>query len=387
MILAELTKEIEQFKATIGLQDFAIGVPQSDGAIDFKGKRLVDLASFDYLGLRTQKRLVRVLQEALAQRGLSATHPRLSGGGSFELERAEESVAKFLGLQRALAFTGRTQATFSVLSAILNESDVIFCNEDIQLPCSDAAYLCNAQVCVLDTHNMSEVGAALERFKFARRRVLIAEGLTMLTGAISPIPELAVLLRRHGAYLVLDESIALGAIGTRGAGSSEGVLFGEELLAIIADCSYGLSSPLAFIGGPEPLIDLLRSRSKTFSNEIAPSPAIAGLIPDVLKVIEESSAQRRMIAARAALLYRRLTAIGIQANGSGGPILSIDFSSPSLAHSYAEGLFHRGFHVDVVSSHKSLNSQSSVRMIVNSLVSDTQLDNLAQAIEDISKRK
>jgi 7-keto-8-aminopelargonate synthetase-like enzyme len=385
-MIAEICKEIEQFQALRPVRNFVITRDYGDGTIEYKGKRVVNCCSFDYLGLRHNKQLVRSVQERLGAEGLSSCSPRLLSGTSVEVSCTENYLGKFLGQAGSLAFVSRNQAVFSLVSILVGEADVVLCSEGIQLPCADAAYLTNCAVAHFDHNDTSSLTAALERHRYARRRIVVLESVSPITGRVAPVAEIAAILRRSSAHLILDESLAVAALGSRGAGVAEGLLFGEELLAILLDSSFGLCASGCFVSGPAPILELLSTCSRTFACENAPSPHVMGLVADSMMTAEGMSIARRRLAAMAALLHQRLSALGVAVDGSGSPILSVRFDSSSLARTFADALLQRGFFVDTVVGGRSFSEDTWLRIILSVLHSEQQLDSLSQSIEDIYKR-
>lgn len=385
-MLADICKENEQFQTVRPRRAFAITRDYRDGTIEYKGRRVVNFCCFDYLGLRHNKNLVRAVQERLAAQGLSSCSPRLLSGTSVEVAYAEDYVGKFLGQPGSLTFVSRNQAVFSLVSTLVGESDVVLCSEGVQLPCADAAYLTNCAVCYFDPYDTSSLNSALERYRHAKRKIVVLESVSPITGRIAPVAEIAAILRRSSAHLILDESLAVAALGARGAGAAEGLLYGEELLAILVDSSFGLCASGCFISGPEPVLEILTSRSRTFANEVAPAPHMMGLIADSIMIAEGMSVARRQLATKAALLHQRLISLGVAVDGSGSPILSVRFDSASLAQTFADALLQRGFFVETLASGRSFSEDTWLRIVLSVLHTESHLDELSQSFEDIYKR-
>lgn len=272
------------------------------GEICIRGKVVVDLTSWDYLGIRNDKKLLSGFHREVERTGLTVHAPRLVSGGRSEQLSLEERIAQFTGAQAAALFSSRNQATFSLFASLLTEVDSVFIEESVQAPVADAAYL---------------VGATVVPFSFAesdwQRKIaqycesapgdtyLFCDTLSPVTGALFRSQDLLALSLKTGAKLVCDDTHSLGALGVRGSGARE-ILGGAESVPYCAIGSFGWGIPGvgAYVAGPTELIGFLVNRSHTFNVEPAPSPALCALAEAAIDLVELRGEIRTMLVLRAA---------------------------------------------------------------------------------------
>ncbi|MBX7142943.1 MAG: pyridoxal phosphate-dependent aminotransferase family protein [Oligoflexia bacterium] len=385
-MLRDLRLESEQYQAVTPQRELPTAERFEDGCIEVRGKRVVDFSSWDYLGLSRNPRVVRAAQLGLAELGVSAGSSRLFGGSTIFHKRAEGQIAKFLGQQSAISFSSRNQAILSLATSVLSERDALVCDEHTSLPCSDAAYLSNASVHYFRSSDPDTLDVALESCAGKRRRLLVIETLSPSTGAQVGLPEIMAIARRHSAGVILDESFAVGALGARGAGVSEGFQFGEELIGIIVDCCFGLASSGTYVSGSQISTDFLVSRSRTFQSEAAPCPALCAALEVALDACELSIQLRARLLGLASYFSNNLRKTGLNVSDTSSQIVSIAFERRSLARSFCDALFQRGSLCDLLSQPTAFNETCMARFVIRACHSEAQLDATLQSVSDIVQR-
>lgn len=385
-MLRELKLESEQYQAITPPRELPIALRTDDGCIEVKGKKVVDYSSWDFLGLSKNPRLLRAAQLSLEECGVSSCSPRLFGGTSILHRRAETSLAAFLGQNSAISFSSRNQAALSIVSSMMSERDALLCDEHSSLPCSDAAYLSNSSIHYFRSDEPDTLEAALENCATKRRRLVCIETISPLTGAVSPLPELIAAARRHSAGVVVDESFAVGAIGSRGAGVSDGFQFGEELIAIVVDSSLGLASGATYVCGSSIAIDYLLSRSRTFQSEVAPCPALCAALEAALAACELDITSRAKLQRSAAYFSSNLAKTGLKVLGGDSPVICVLFERRSLARAFADAMFKRGSLCDVLPLNFSLKESCVVRFVVRACHSESQIEASLQVASDVVGR-
>src|SRR6478752_1496459 len=112
-------------RAEAGLLRRLRGVAAVDGAwVVMGGRRLLNFASNDYLGLAQHPRLREALIDGARRWGVGATAAHLLGGHREEHAALEAEIAAWTGRERALLFSTGYMANLGVLGALLREGDV-----------------------------------------------------------------------------------------------------------------------------------------------------------------------------------------------------------------------------------------------------------------------
>lgn len=110
------------------------------------GRRLLNLASNDYLGLSTDRRLLEAAREALEDWGIGAGAARLIVGDRPVHAQLEETLAAAKGTEAALVFCSGYAACVGVLSALAAPGDQVFLDALCHASLYDGARLSHARL-------------------------------------------------------------------------------------------------------------------------------------------------------------------------------------------------------------------------------------------------
>src|SRR5262249_10834582 len=92
--------------------------------VQIAGKRLMNFASNDYLGLAQHSAAREALLDAASRWGVGATAAPLLGGRGDEHAALEEVLAQWTGRERALLFSDGWSANLGTIAALLDRDDV-----------------------------------------------------------------------------------------------------------------------------------------------------------------------------------------------------------------------------------------------------------------------
>src|SRR5690348_5938217 len=96
-----------------------------DGAyVTIAGKRLLNFASNDYLGLSQHPALREALIEGASRWNVGATAAQLLGGRRDEHAALEEALARWTGRERAMLFSDGWAANLGTIAALLDRDDL-----------------------------------------------------------------------------------------------------------------------------------------------------------------------------------------------------------------------------------------------------------------------
>ena len=200
-----------------------------DGNSRLSNKRVLDFASLDFLGLAGDPSISKAAEAAIAKYGVGSCGPRGFYGTIDAHLELESALAKFYGTDEAILYSYDLATAPSVLPAFASARDVVVLDDAAPWALSNGAALSRARVrrfahgdaASLESvlRNLAEEDARAQRPPC--RRFIVVEGVAASDGAVAPLPEIVRLKRRYKYRLVVDESLALGALGERGRGACE----------------------------------------------------------------------------------------------------------------------------------------------------------------------
>src|SRR5947208_7042426 len=190
--------------------------------IEYGGKpqQVINLCSYNYLGLANHPEVIAAAQEALKSHGLGACgSPMLSGMTDLHRE-LERQIAEFLDREDAMLFNSGFGGALGTISGLLRKTDVALLDNRSHLSLRDGAVLSRCRTEKFEHNDPDSLEAALRRHR-GRRCLVIVEGIYSMDGDFGNLRELIAVAKAHGASVFVDEAHSMLGRGPNGRGAAE----------------------------------------------------------------------------------------------------------------------------------------------------------------------
>jgi 8-amino-7-oxononanoate synthase len=336
----------------------------------------LDFTSNDYLGLAESDALRDAAADALA-RGvpLGAGGSRLLRGNHPEHEALEAEAAKFFGSEAALYFPTGFAANAALLATLPRREDLIVHDALIHASVRDG--LDPARVPVVETpHNdVSAMEDAIKawRAKGGTGRVWLAvETLYSMDGDRAPLDDLVALAARTDAMLLLDEAHATGVYGPQGRGLGAAHEGAANVISLHT-CGKALGASGGLVTLPRIYKEFLVNRSRAFVYSTAPSPLLAAVVRQALKISAAADETRARLQALVAHTDRLMASYqGWRASGS--QIQPVILGTDSRAVRFAEALQARGYDIRAIRPPTVPEGTARLRLAITTHIKEADLD-------------
>ena len=199
--LSYLTDQLNELKAK-GTH-FKLRVLEDEQApvCTFDGKKVINLASNNYLGLTTHPKLREAALEATRKFGVGSGAVRTIAGTMKIHMELEEKIARFKNVEACVVFQSGFAANAGTVSAVLGKDDFIISDALNHASIIDGARLSKAKILVFRHKDMAHAEEQLASIKGEPgKKLLITDGVFSMDGDIGPLPALCDLgreIRRH----------------------------------------------------------------------------------------------------------------------------------------------------------------------------------------------
>ena len=281
--------------------------------VEGRDQPVLNFCANNYLGLSGHPQLLAAAHRTLDEWGYGLSSVRfICGTQALHLE-LERRVARLPRAWRTRSSTrpastptaacsSRSSAPTTRSSPTLNHASII-----------DGVRLCKAKRLLYEHMDMADLDAKLREAAGARFRLIVTDGVFSMDGDIAPLAEICDLADRHRALVLVDDSHATGFMGRTGRGTPEHCGVAGRVDIITTTFGKALGGAMGgCIAGRQPMIDLLRQRSRPylFSNSLAP-------VVDGRDAARAGAALREHRAARPpggehAAFRERMTAAGFE---------------------------------------------------------------------------
>src|SRR6202048_1717670 len=144
----------------------------------FDGKRVINLASNNYLGLTTHPKLREAALEATRKYGVGSGAGRTIAGTMKIHMELEEKIARFKDVEACVVFQSGFAANAGTVSAVLGKEDCIVSDELNHASIIDGARLSRAKIKVFRHKDLAHAEEQLEEIEHEPgRKLLITDGV------------------------------------------------------------------------------------------------------------------------------------------------------------------------------------------------------------------
>ena len=355
------------------------GIAGAETVID--GRRYLNFASYDYLALNGDPRIVEAAKAAIDRYGTTVSASRTVSGERAIHQELEAALARLHGAEDAMLMVGGHATNVSVIGSLLGTDDAIAHDALAHNSIVEGARLSGARRLAFP-HRDAEAADRLLGGARSRRALIAIEGHYSMDGDVPDLAAFVAVARRHGAWLMVDEAHALGVLGRRGFGSAEhaGIDPGEVDIWM-GTLSKSLVSCGGYIAGSRALIHYLKRRVPGFVFSVGMAPSAAAAALAALRILEAEPERVARLNRNAALFRDLLREGGLDTGDSiGAAIVPVITGSSIRAGKLAAALFARGINAPPILYPAVPERSARVRFFVAAGHSATQLRKAARIV-------
>lgn len=309
---------------------------------------VVNFCANNYLGLSTHPELIRAAKESYDRWGFGLSSVRFICGTQQIHKDLEAKISKFVGMDDAILYSSCFDANGGLFETLLGKEDAVISDELNHASIIDGVRLCKAMRYRYKNNNMQDLRAQLTAARAAgAKKILIAtDGVFSMDGYIADLRGICDLADEFDALVMVDDSHAVGFMGTHGRGTPEfcGVMDRVDILTGTFGKALGGASG-GYTAARQPIVDLLRQRSRPylFSNTVA--PAICAATIRTIELLEESTALRDRVHSNARYFRAEMEKLGFDLLPGEHPIVPVMLYDPRIAHEFARRMLEKGVYV------------------------------------------
>jgi 8-amino-7-oxononanoate synthase len=350
------------------------------------GRELIDFSSNDYLGLAHHPCLAAAMSACAARTGAGSGASHLITGHGSEHALLEEELAAYTGRERALLFSTGYMANLAVMTALSARGECVLLDRLCHASLIDGARLSGA---TLRRYRHADADSAARLLAGERGAALIAtDGVFSMDGDLAPLPQLARLAQRAGAWLVVDDAHGLGVVGASGRGVLEHFgLSSHAVPVLVGTLGKAFGSFGAFVAGDADLIEFLIQKARTYIYTTALPQPVAAATRAALALVQAESWRRERLQALTAYFRRAALEAGVPLGPSATPIQPVLLGSAAAALAAQRELAQAGFWVVAIRPPTVPAGSARLRITLSALHTEPQLDALAGQLAHACRRE
>lgn len=386
-ILAGYKKTVDDIKeAGLFKGEAPLVSPQGSHVKLDDGREMLCMCANNYLGLGDNKRLIEAAKKTYDERGYGVASVRFICGTQDIHKKLERKISEFLGTDDTILYSSCFDANGGLFETLLGEEDAVISDELNHASIIDGVRLCKAKRYRYKNNDMADLEAKLKEADAAGAKVkLIAtDGVFSMDGIICNLKGVCDLADKYEALVMVDDSHAVGFVGTKGHGTAEynGVEGRVDIITGTLGKALGGASG-GYTSGRKEIIDLLRQRSRPylFSNSVA--PAIVGASLELLEMLGESTELRDHLEEITSYYRKKLVDNGFDIIEGTHPCVPVMLYDEKMTAEFARRMMDKGIYVVAFSYPVVPKGKARIRTQVCASHTKEDIDRAVQAFIEV----
>ncbi|WP_437525790.1 glycine C-acetyltransferase [Sorangium sp. So ce726] len=351
------------------------------------GAGVLNFCANNYLGLSSHPAVIAAAKEAIDTHGFGLSSVRFICGTQDLHRRLESRIARFFGTEDAILYSSCFDANGGLFETLLGDEDAVISDALNHASIIDGIRLCKAERHRYPNGDMAALEEILRATAGKRLRLIATDGVFSMDGYLAKLDTICDLADKYRAMVMVDDSHATGFIGPTGRGTAElcGVMHRVDVITSTLGKALGGASG-GFTTGRQPIVDLLRQRSRPylFSNTLA--PAIAGASIAVFDLIDAEPSLRTRVMDNARRFRQGMTQAGFTIKPGVHPIVPIMLGEAQLANEMARALLAEGIYVIGFSYPVVPKGEARIRVQLSAAHEPEHVDQAIDAFRQVGRR-
>ncbi len=267
-------KILDELKHHSHFRDLKNFEKKDEKYIYFRGKKLLNLSSNNYLNFADNKKITQEFLDFAGNKySFGSASARLLTGTLPVYKELEELLSNLYNKDSTLLYNSGYHANVGISSAINQKGDVIFSDKLNHASIIDGMRLSDGKFFRFPHNNMEALEKLLERErKNYKNAFIITESVFSMDGDIEDLKRIIKLKKKYNCIMIIDEAHAFGVFGEKGLGVAEELGIIDDVDLIVGTFGKSVGSMGAFVTGSKTMINFLinKSRSFIFSTALPP---------------------------------------------------------------------------------------------------------------------
>ena len=391
--LAHLTAQLDQFRAA-GTFFKLRELDDIQGPVcTYDGRKVINLASNNYLGLCNHPRLEEAAIQAIREHGVGSGAVRTIAGTMRIHMELERKIAAFKNVEACVVFQSGFTANAGTVGSILGKDDFILSDELNHASIIDGARLSKAKIKVFRHKDVAHCEELLQEIEHEPgQKLVITDGVFSMDGDIGPVGELATLAEKYGAIMMVDDAHASGVLGRNGRGSVDHFGAHGKVDVQVGTLSKAIGALGGYVCGSQDLIDFLYHRARPFLFSTSHPPSVAATCIAAFDILEQEPERIQRLWDNTAYFKQQLQGLGFDIGGhttpaSETPIIPIILGEGRTTMAFSKALFEAGVMATGIAFPTVPEGKARIRLIMTSEHTREQLDGALEILSATARRQ
>jgi glycine C-acetyltransferase len=389
--LAYLTEQMNELKQRGTYFRLRVLEDEQGPVCTYDGRRVINLASNNYLGLCEHPKLREAAIEAIRKYGVGSGAVRTIAGTMRIHMELEEKIAAFKGVKACVVFQSGFTANAGTVSSILGKDDFILSDELNHASIIDGARLSRAKIKVFRHKDVAHCEELLKEVQNEPgRKLIITDGVFSMDGDIGPVDQLCGLAEKYGALMMVDDAHASGVLGRNGRGSVDHFHCTDRVDVQVGTLSKAIGALGGYVCGSKDLIEYLYHRARPFLFSTSHPPSVAASCIAAFDLLESEPERIDRLWSNTRYFKEQLTKVGFDVGGrttpaSETPITPIIIGDGRKTMEFSRALFDAGLMATGIAFPTVPEGKARIRTIMTSEHTREQIDQSLEILTTVAR--
>ena len=283
---------------------------EQKATVTIDGHEVITLSSNNYLGLTVHPRLREAAIKAIEKYGVGSGSVRTIAGTMTLHNELEEKLARFKHTEASLTFQSGYATNLGVISAIMQEDDMIISDELNHASIIDGIRLCKSPRKIYPHKDMAGLRRVLEESRGAHKVMVVSDGVFSMDGDIAPLSGIVDLAEEFGAFVMVDDAHSSGVLGKNGRGSVNHFGLDGRVALQIGTLSKGIGALGGYVACSQDMRDFLLHRARPVLFSTSHPPSVVATCIAAIEILEEDNSLVERLWENTAFFKRGLQQLG-----------------------------------------------------------------------------
>jgi glycine C-acetyltransferase len=372
--IAEERARLEREGLLINIR--TIGSPQGAWIV-VDGKKVLNLCSNNYLGFANHPKLKEAASRAIESFGVGPAAVRTIAGNTVLHTELEEKLARFKGVEAAIAFQSGFNSNVGTIPSLVGKGDLVFSDELNHASIIDGCRLSGAEIIRFEHRNPASLEQKLsERYPAGsgNRALVITDGVFSMDGDVAPLPPLVEVAERFDAMVMVDDAHGEGVLGRGGRGAVDHFHMHGRVDVEIGTLSKAFGVVGGFVAGKKIVVDHLRQKGRPFLFSSALTAADVAACSAAVDILEASDDLVQRLWSNTRYFKQRMRDAGFDTGRSETPITPVMLGDVKVAQQFSRRLFEEGVFAMAIGYPTVPMGKARIRVMISATHSEADLN-------------
>lgn len=347
-------------------------------------RSMLMFGSNNYLGLANHPFVKEFVQKIIEKFGAGIGGPPLLNGYTALHRELEERLAHLKGTEDALIFSSGYGANVGLVSALMNNEDLVVHDSYSHASFHDGIKMSGAQAVHFSHNDVELLEQTLERTQSMnfKDRFVGVEGVYSMDGDVAPLDKIVPICKRNNAILIVDDAHGTGVMGKKGSGTAEHFGLEDEVDIIMGTFSKTFAVTGGFVAASKSIINYLRFFARSYMFSASLPPTVVATVLAALYVMEKEPELVNKLKDNINYTTQCLTQLGFPAN-SLTPIFPLRVPVNMNIRDASFKFHQKGIFINSIEYPAVPKSQQRFRISIMATHTKEDIDRLMEAISEI----